>query len=260
MKIRKTLGTLGRRVRRNKTTIMTLAGLGGMIFAQAKSISEAYELGRSGNDIAPNNLKGFIAPGIVEIASVGLIIGANVLDRKKQASLIAGYLALDQLRKRYRDKNIELNGKEADERIKKSFVADAYRERAAMLNPDSEVKHLFYDEVSDTVFLSDDKTVFGAEYLLNRQLALWGSVDATDWLYFLGIEETGDHGIDISELGWNAGFIEDWSRNPGIEFYHDELVYDSEEANDVWGMDIDPGTTFTYIHMNVYPTLGYLDY
>ena len=68
-------------------------------------------------------------PTILSGAStIACIFGANILNKRKQASLMSAYALLDNSYKEYRGMVSELYGEEAEERIKSELAKDKYDE------------------------------------------------------------------------------------------------------------------------------------
>lgn len=74
--------------------------------------------------------------------TVACIFGANVLNKRQQASLMSAYALLDNTFKEYRGKVNDIYGEGADERVAKEMAEDQY-ERFEDIPKDEEV--LFYD-------------------------------------------------------------------------------------------------------------------
>ena len=82
-------------------------------------------------------------PAIVTgISTIACIFGANVLNKKSQASFASAYALLDASYKEYQDRVRELCGEEVDYQIKEDMVKDSYYDQGFVV-PEGE--HLFYD-------------------------------------------------------------------------------------------------------------------
>lgn len=83
--------------------------------------------------------------------TIACIFGANVLNKRQQASLMSAYALLDNTFKGYRCKVNEIYGEDADERVAKELAQDQY-ERFEDIPKDEEL--LFYDLNSLQYFTS----------------------------------------------------------------------------------------------------------
>lgn len=84
----------------------------------------------------------YIPSIITGTLTVACILGANVLNKHAQASLMSAYALLDNTFKEYRGKVNEIYGEDADERVAEELAKDQY-ERFEDIPKDEEI--LFYD-------------------------------------------------------------------------------------------------------------------
>lgn len=144
------------------------------------------------------------------LCTTACIVGANISNKRAQASLAAAYALVSKSYNRYQDKVKELFGKDAHDRIISSIAAEKSADTAitagcvcgnASLDfGDNEEEVLFYDAFSDRYFRSTVSRVLQAEYHLNRNYVLRGYVSINEFYDFLGISHI-DGGDDI---GWNG--------------------------------------------------------
>lgn len=66
----------------------------------------------------------FTPPVLMGVGTIACIFGANVLNKKHQASLVSAYTMLDRSYKEYRNKVTELYGEEADEKVEEELAKD----------------------------------------------------------------------------------------------------------------------------------------
>lgn len=85
----------------------------------------------------------YIPAALTGAATITCIIGANVLNKHQQASLMSAYALLDQSYKDYRRKVRELYGEEADIRVREEMAKDDFENQTFELD---EEQVLFYDE------------------------------------------------------------------------------------------------------------------
>lgn len=155
------------------------------------------------------------------------IIGANISNRRVQASLTAAYALVSKSYNRYKNKVIELYGKEANDKIISSIAAEKSSapvitgatccSNTSLEFGDIEEEVLFYDEFSDRYFTSTVSKVLQAEYHLNRNYVLRGYVSLNEFYDFLGISHF-DGGDDI---GWVCDGEINW-----IDFDHFKKTLD----------------------------------
>lgn len=170
----------------------------------------------------------YIPSIVMGVGTVACIFGANVLNKREQASLMSAYALVDGAYKDYKNKVKEIHGEEAHQNIVNSiavekaddmFIRNAYLCGECDLGKEENGEpRLFYDMHSGRYFESTIEQVITAEYHLNRNYILRGYAYLNELYEFLGIEET-DYG---SVLGWapyDDGMY--W-----IEFNHRKVVMD----------------------------------
>lgn len=160
--------------------------------------------------------KCYISTALIAIATAACIIGNGVLNRKKQASLVAAYTLLASNYKKYREKVKEEIGEEEEHKIASDSRISSNIEQAKKDNvvwapsltgsstldwgsDEDEVSHLFYDAFGKRFFTSTISRVLQAEIAVNRNMALGGWVSINDFYEFLGIEKIKNGG---DEIGW----------------------------------------------------------
>lgn len=160
------------------------------------------------------------APAYLPAAAVGTgtlicLFGANILSRRQQASLISAYAVLEQTFTSYRDKVVLLGGKELDKAAMdavKAQQADQENDR-----PPWNEAQTFYLEGYPKFFESTMEQVCCAEYALNRNFILRGSVSFNEFLRLLGLEELGEEG---DKIGWESYIGEAFYGYQWIDFEH----------------------------------------
>lgn len=206
------------------TILSCLAGVGviGTTVMAVKATPKAYENikeeSRTNHDGDPNAYtkieavkaawKYYIPSAVLGAASISCIFGANVLNRRSQATLAGAYAMLSQSYQRYRKAANEVFGIDADSKIKAQMANDVYVHSDGVaiyssdLDPDGE-KILFFDSISEKYFNTTMAAVINAEYHVNRNLELRGDVYIDEFHDFLGIDrmETG------KIIGWSMDDI-----------------------------------------------------
>lgn len=66
----------------------------------------------------------YISPILLGVGSISCFFGANVLNLRKQASLISAYTVLDQSYKEYKNKVNELYGENADFKVRNEIAKE----------------------------------------------------------------------------------------------------------------------------------------
>lgn len=170
--------------------------------------------------------KCYIPAAAVGVATIVAIFGANVLNRKQIASVTGAYILLDQTYKKYKDKVVELYGKETDQKVRAEVAKDIYEEKkpeapekSDKKGPDDDETLLFYEEHYGQYFHRKLIEVMDAEYRINKKLAQDGEASLNDFYEYLGLDpiEVGD------AMGWSQEAICDFYNPSWIDFDH-ELV------------------------------------
>lgn len=152
---------------------------------------------------------------ILGLGTISCIIGSNVLNKRKQATLTSAYMLLDGTFKDYRNKTKELYGEDADDRVMKELIKDEYEESEHMFTYGE--KRLFFEPMSRTYFEASLAEVQQAEYLLNRELVLSDYVRVNDFLRYLGIDES-----DVGQvMGWSTFEMHESYGRSWIDFKHE---------------------------------------
>ena len=89
--------------------------------------------------------KPYIPTLAVGVSTIACIFGANVLNKKAQASLMSAYALLSSSYKEYKGKVKELYGDDADIAVKSEMVKDQYEEYEDHEEPLDEDDQLFLD-------------------------------------------------------------------------------------------------------------------
>ena len=165
----------------------------------------------------------YIPSVLMGATTLTCIFGADVLNKRQQASLASAYALLDQSYKTYRRKVDELYGDEAGEKVRESIAKDKYEE-TDNLPEVSEGNQLFYDFYSGRYFESTLDMVQWAEYEVNRTMSVYGSVSLNNYYDLLGLEELPEY----EELGWSYGMMEATYWHNWIDFDHSVTKIDDD--------------------------------
>lgn len=169
----------------------------------------------------------YVPAVVVGTSTIACIFGANILNKRQQASLASAYALVSNQYHDYKSKLKELYGEEIHNKIVdeivKEEVKDVYLSCPGLCSNSTldfnerDNTKLFYDSFSRRYFESTVSQVLQAEYHLNRNWALGMQVTLTHFYEFLGLDKT-----DCSdELTW---FWDDemlW-----IDFDHHKTILD----------------------------------
>lgn len=174
------------------------------------------------------------APSYIPAVTIGVtslvcIFGANVLNKRQQASIASAYALIDNSYKKYRNKLVELYGEGthknvvdaiAIEKAKDTYIhaGNIFTDCTQFLEEDRSEPVLFYDEFGKRYFESSIEQVITAEYHLNRNYTQRGYSVLNEFYDFLGLEPI-DGGDD---LGWAI----DDEGTYWIDFNHHKVVMD----------------------------------
>lgn len=237
----------------NASTILTYVGAVGVVatsISTAKAATKASALlelaeQEKGEELTKTEkvkvaLPSYVPTILFGAATVGCIVGANVLNKRHQATLVSAYGLIDQSYKKYKKKVEELYGEDADDNVKDGIAKDDYEEAKYNLSGD---KELFYDEFSGRYFESTILNVQQAEYYINRDLSMRDYAYVNEFYEWLDLPpfEGGD------AFGWSTGACLDLYWQNWIDFDHRDVV-------------LDDGRTCKVISMVQEPLIGFEDY
>ena len=242
-------------LKKNSATILTVAAAAGVITTSILSAKAAIKASRvlahkeeekSEKLTFEETISAvwtiYIPPVVVGMSTIACVFGANILNKRQQASLASAYALVDSSYKEYKAKLKELYGEEAHNSIVDAIAAEkcdevhissggltsAYTQE---IESDTEPR-LFYDEYSGRYFETTIEKVLLAEYHLNRNYILRGFARLNEFYEFLGLEPT-DYGETVGwdicdEIYWidfnhRKAFIGD--DNDGFECYIIEMPY-----------------------------------
>ena len=182
----------------------------------------------------------YIPSILMGASTIACILGANVLNKQKQAALTSAYMLLENSYKDYRTKVKELYGEEADKKIREEMAKDYYEIEYS--EPDEE-KQLFYEPISQRYFESTVEEVQRAEYQLNRKFILQDYANLNDFYKLLGLKET------------DEGEILGWSTYAGYEKYGYSWVDFTHER-----IELEDGMECIAIDYPFEPSLDFMEY
>lgn len=217
---------------RNASTILTVIGGAGVVATAVLAVRETPKAMRNvqeateekGEELTTFEVikaagPAYIPSVIAGTATLACIFGANVLNKRQQASLMSAYALLDTNFKNYQKKAEELYGEGAGIRIREELAKDEYEETDIRVE---EGKELFYDMYSNRYFQSTLYDVQQAEYRLNRNLITRDYAYLNEFYEELGIEPV----IAGYSLGWSRGANLDVYWQEWIDFDHEKVTMD----------------------------------
>ena len=238
-------------LKRNSSTILTCIGAAGVIFTAVTAVKATPKATRlldkvkeeKGEDLTTlEKIKvagpHYIPSILIGAGTITCIFGANVLNKRNQASLMSAYALIDNSYKEYKKKAEELYGEEAHKEVISSIAKDKYTDDIRM----DENKMLFYDEFSHRYFESTLEDVIKAEYNTNRQLQCNGRVYLNEYYEFLGLEPSQVG----TELGWSSGILKSYYCAEWIEFDHWKVILEDGLECCIITLRYEPVIDFAY--------------
>ena len=235
-------------IKQNGSTILTCIGGVGVVATVAtavKATPKALELIEEAKEQKGEGLTNFevirtvspvyIPTVLMGVSTIACIFGANMLNKRKQASLLSAYALLNNSYKEYRNKVTDMFGEELAEEIEEEIMKDNLGETTT-----TEVAHLFYDAFSDRYFEATLYQVQAAEYQLNRHLISHDYVLVNDWYEFLGLESIEEH----EKLGWSTFMNFDNYWESWIDFTHKQCKTEDGRAYTMITLGCDPYPNF----------------
>lgn len=220
-------------LKRNSATILTCVGAVGVVattVTAVKATPKALRLMEQATEEKGEELTklekvkvagpAYIPSVVLGTATLACIFGANMFNKKQQASLMSAYALLDSSYKDYRKKVDELYGEEAGQQVRAGIAKDKYEDEEP--HQLEEGKLLYYDFYSGRYFEATPSEVKNAEYNLNRSLALDDCAYLNEWYTFLGLE-TLEHGLDF---GWCTWANSDMYWQTWVDFSHEKTIMD----------------------------------
>ena len=144
---------------------------------------------------------GYLPTILTGTATAACILGANYMNEKHQASIIAAYTQLFNSYDQYQRKVKEIFGEEAEKKIREELEKDRYLHETYGSVDDT---RLFYDEYSKRYFEMSLYEFQRVMYELNRIYNHVGEITLNEFYEFLQLDP-----VDIGDkLGWNGH--KDW--------------------------------------------------
>lgn len=246
----KTGQALQKFVKRNSSTILTAVGVVGVVgtaVTAVKATPKAMVLleeakKEKGDELTKMETIKVAGPAyipsiVMGTATIACVIGANVLSKKQQASVMSAYALLDRSYKDYKKKVEELYGEGADIHVRSEIAKDNFTEDDI---PKEDNTELFYDEFSKQYFEADPLIVKEAEYRINRDLRMRDYVYLSEWYEHLGIGQP--EGAEA--LGWSNGGNLELAWQEWIDFSHEKFELDDGLEGTIIIMQVEPYPNF----------------
>lgn len=227
--------------KRNASTILTCIGGAGVIgttVLAVKATPKAIQLIEKAEKDKEDKLTklekvkiagpAYIPTVMVGVSTMVCIFGANILNKRQQAALVSAYAMIDSSYKEYKQKLVELYGKETHQEIVDAIAVEKAKDVGITAESmcantcltDSEAcgePVLFYEEWSRRYFETTIEQVIVAQYHLNRNFVLRGYSPLNEFYEFLGLEPTEYGGT----VGWSVEDEFYW-----VDFNHHKTVLD----------------------------------
>ena len=246
-------------VKRNASTILSVLGVAGVIataITAVKATPKAMEFVKKAEKEKGEKLSkwekvnvagvAYIPTALVGTATIACILGANLVSRRQQATLMSAYALLDRSYKDYKNKANELYGDDAGKQIREGIAKDKY---TGDESSGDDGKELFYDFYSGRYFESTKEHVMRAQYEVNRSLFVNYAVGLNEYYDLLGLGEKPEYEM----LGWSCRQMAEMYGHPWIEFEHEETILDGDS-------EYDEGLKCTIINMPLSPFVDYLEH
>ncbi len=237
-------------LKRNASTILTVMGGAGAIATAVMAVKATPKALRTldeakvekGEELTKFEMVKVAGPAYIPAVIMGAstlacIFGANVLNKRSQASIASAYALVNESYKEYREKVVELYGKEVDTHIKHEIAKDKYKE-VEVENTDG--KELFYDTYSGRYFESTMEAVKDADYKINKVIMGDGGAFLNEYYEFLGLPPV-DGGDD---LGWSSVGLSEMAWTAWLDFYYGKITLDDGRECNTIMMSTEPFLDF----------------
>jgi hypothetical protein len=239
-------------LRRNSSTILTGVGSIGVVATAVlavKATPKALELldkaekekGEKLTKLEVVRVAGlpYVPSIVVGASTIACIFGANILNKRHQASLASAYALLDSSYKEYKKKVAELYGEDAELQIRTELAKDNFDEGTVVHDGE---KQLFYDEFSGRYFESTMADVIRAEYKINQKISSFGGADLNEFYAALDIPQE-DYGVS---LGWSIGSLMSTTWSQWLDFTHKKVELDDGLECYIISFSTDPMYDYEY--------------
>lgn len=252
--LRGAINTTRRYIKKNSATILTCIGAAGVVattVTAVKATPKAMRLLEEAKEEKSDELTrweivktaapSYIPAFVLGSASIACIFGANVINKRTQASIASAYVLLDQSFKDYKKKATALYGEEATDHIRQELAKDKYDEDDISLDVD-DGKNLFYDEFSQRYYRATNEAILRAEYEINKMLSTHGGASLNDYYDLIGVTKV-DYG---DYIGWSSGQMMEMHWDSWLYFNHTKV--ETDDGLECWII----GYTEPFIDFHLY--------
>lgn len=134
---------------------------------------------------------------LLGIGTISCILGANHINKERQALLTSAYAYLNSSFNEYKAKVNDIYGDGASDKIYNEIAKDIYN---PSLHAELGETRLFYDKISQRYFQSTFYDIQSAVYELNKIYTMEGEVSLNEFYKLLNLAETEYGGV----MGWNG--------------------------------------------------------
>ncbi len=147
--------------------------------------------------------KHYIPAAGMGVATIAAIIGAQAINTRRQAALISMYTLTDTAFKEYREKALEVVGKNAEQKVRDGIAkdrvdSDPVTGRDVIITGKGDV--LCYETLTGRYFTSDMESLRKAENNINAHIIKQDYASQNDFYREIGLDRT-ELGDDV---GWNT--------------------------------------------------------
>lgn len=232
--------------KRHATTILTCIGGIGVIattITAIKATPKAMELleeakeekGENLTTVEKFNVAGptYIPTILLGVGTISCMVGANVMNKRRQAALVSAYTLVDSSYKQYKQKLKELYGEETHNTVMDAIMVEKaenigvnapgfVNSNNLYVDEQRGDTRLFYDEYGKRFFETTLEQVISAEYHLNRNYTMRGYTVLNEFYEFLGLEPT--------DFGGEVGWVINDEGTFWIEFNHRQTVVNGRDC------------------------------
>ena len=184
----------------------------------------------------------YLPAAVTGVATIGCIFGANVLNKRQQASLMSAYAFLNRSFQEYQNAVKEVFGEEGHQQVVEHLMVEKPKVPGIYgsvwgenfdFGETDEQKRLFYDVLSKRYFEAKISDVLLAELHTNRNFAInGGEISVQEFYSFLGL----DTPEDLKDLCW---YVSDYYYF--IDFAHTKHYVDDgpeREPVECWSIEM----------------------
>lgn len=197
----------GGALKRALPTFLTILGSAGVV---GTAILSAKAAQKSADKPKNERWKDYIPAALTGAGTIACILGANILNKKQQASIASGAMLFNETYRQYQQKVKEKFGEEAHEEIMEEIKMERTKDDVYVYSPGfmgscsvgfegiSEQNQQFYDCFSKRYFTAKPTQVLQAMYHANRNFSLGGAEMLNQFYEFLGLEQLDE----FNDLMW----------------------------------------------------------